>query len=183
MTQFHSKALWFGLLALVTCSTVWAGPDHVIVVSALNGNVHYDHTGGKGLKGFVFVKKKHEIQWSCKTDQGHTCGIIIDFGSASPPCIKPNIPGSTPATTVTCDVDYDSINQGCQKSNAGTSCFPYVTKFYKDGSQVSLLDDPEFIVDNSQLDNLLRSLGFVGLLVGGLGGYYFGRRRASNLTP
>jgi hypothetical protein len=179
MTRLHSKTLLFAFLASVTCSAVWAAPDHTIVVSAQSGSVHYNHTSGKGLKGFVFVQRNHQVQWSCTTDPGSTCGLVIDFGSALPPCKSP-APGSMPTATVTCDVNYDQINGGCQKSHAGPMCIQYNTKFYKDGTQMSLMDDPEFIVDGSG-GTLPIGVGTAGL--GGLavlllvgGGIFFGRR-------
>jgi hypothetical protein len=172
-TRLRSKAVvLFAFSAFVACPPI-QGRDHEIDVYTKSNYVKYDHKKGIGLSGFVLVKKRQAVQWSCKNNDPQCDQIKITFAQGNP-C------GSSvlgPAPTASCDGISLQNSVPCVKASKILSCFPYTTTVYHQGSPLNLIDDPEFIVDDSQQNFLeIVGVGIVSVLLGFAGGFGLGRR-------
>jgi hypothetical protein len=178
--RLGSKAIWFVFAAFMSCSVV-QGRDHEMEIYTNTNQFNYNHTKGKEVNGFVFVKDNHSVQWSCRQSDPRCDQVRIAFSNGNP-CGSSSL---GPTATATCDQISVQNAVPCVKGGKNKLCFPYTTTVYYRGQVQNLTDDPEFIVDDSKL--LILNLPTIGVFsvieLFALGAAFFvGYRRAKNQT-
>jgi hypothetical protein len=179
MTMKHySGAALFTFVAFITVAHV-QGKDHAVQIVQKGSRFGYNHTGGRGVNGFVYTYKGDTVKWSCP--DGQCTALKITFPNGSP-CKIPPVEGST----VSCDLNYGEKPRQCNQASQDQKCYKYIATLKINGMYVDVPDDPELIVDSENLITLLEghkviaTVGGLGLLLlGFVGGYGFRRMRAA----
>jgi len=166
--HIRSAALWFAFSMLVSGDAIYG---HDIKVSGTNG-ITYDHKGDTyGAFGWVLIKNNEDVNWTCADN----CQSLTIAFPAGVPCTTYKL---GPANSVYCH------------GFTGASVPPFFIKYNTtllDQNNISLEDDPEFIVDDIQVNPvkallLKTTTGVIALIVSALVllgiGYRLGKARA-----
>jgi hypothetical protein len=174
--RFNAKL--FAFVAFLTCPAV-AARTHEIEISTNGTQFNYDHKKGTGVRGYVFVKNGHSVQWTCKMNDRQCDQVQITFNRGNP--CQTSVLG--PTATASCDGISVNNSVPCIKGGSNNTCFPYTTAVWYNGQQQNLAEDPEFIVDGSKGGTLPTGVGtgalaFVTLFIGVAGGYLWRKYQA-----
>jgi hypothetical protein len=164
MTPLRSKTLLFAFVAFVTSPAVSVAQSQVIEIYTSGNQFFYNQLKGVGVKGYILVQHGDFVQWQCRSGDALCKQLLISFPNS--PC-QSSVLG--PAPQVFC--------KGVNPSNS--LYIPYNTQVCDDmGNPIKLMEDPEFIVDDSGLRFNARLGVGGGLAVLALlgGGFFLGRR-------